>query len=89
MALGAAPRAVAATVLREAILLTGLGMAIGLPLALILGHLIRGELFGVGLFDPPSIGLAMIALGLSGAVAAYLPATRAMRVAPLEAIHTE
>jgi ABC-type antimicrobial peptide transport system permease subunit len=89
MALGAAPRAVAAMVLREAILLTGLGMAIGLPLALILGHLIRGELFGVGLFDPPSIGLAMIALGLSGAVAAYLPATRAMRVAPLEAIHTE
>ncbi len=89
MALGAAPRAVAAMVLREAMLLTGLGMAIGLPLALILGRLIRGELFGIGLFDPPSIGLAMIALGLSGAVAAYLPATRAMRVAPLEAIHTE
>jgi ABC-type antimicrobial peptide transport system permease subunit len=62
---------------------------IGLPLALVLGHLMRGELFGIGLFDPPSIGLATIALGSSGAIAAYLPAIRAMRVPPLEAIHTE
>jgi len=89
LALGAAPAAVARMVLREAALLTGLGIAIGLTVALAAAHLVEAQLYGIGLFDPPSVGLAIVVLGLSGTLAACLPASRAMRIAPLDAIHTE
>jgi putative ABC transport system permease protein len=89
MALGAAPRAVERMVLREAILLTGVGMAIGLPVALAATRLVRGQLFGISFFDPPSIGLATVVLALSAALAALVPAMRASRVAPLEAIRAD
>jgi predicted permease len=89
MALGAAPSAVEGMVLREAILLTGFGMALGLPVALAATRLVRGQLFGISFFDPPSIGLATVVLATSAAVAAWLPALRASRVAPLEAIRAD
>jgi predicted permease len=89
MALGAAPRAVEGMVLREAILLTGIGMAIGLPVAIGASRLVRGQLFGISFFDPPSIGLATAVLATSAALAAYLPALRASRVAPLAAIRAD
>jgi predicted permease len=89
MALGAAPRMVERMVLREAILLTGFGMAIGLPVALAATRLVRGQLFGISFFDPPSIGLATLVLATSAALAAYLPALRASRVAPLQAIRAD
>jgi predicted permease len=89
MALGAAPSAVERMVLREAILLTGFGMAIGLPVALAATRLVRGQLFGISFFDPPSIGLATVVLSVSAALAAFVPAMRASRVAPLEAIRAD
>jgi predicted permease len=89
MALGAAPRMVERMVLREAILLTGFGMALGLPVALAATRLVRGQLFGISFFDPPSIGLATLVLGVSAALAAFVPAMRASRVAPLEAIRAD
>jgi ABC-type antimicrobial peptide transport system permease subunit len=76
-------------VLREAILLTGFGMALGLPVALAATRLVRGQLFGISFFDPPSIGLATLVLGVSAALAAFVPAMRASRVAPLEAIRAD
>jgi ABC-type antimicrobial peptide transport system permease subunit len=89
MALGAAPGRVGGMVVREAVLMTGAGMAVGLPAALLSARLARAQLFHIGLFDPPSIGLATVVLTLSAALAALIPATRAMRVDPLQAIHTE
>jgi predicted permease len=89
MALGAAPRAVEGMVLREAIVLTGVGMAIGLPVAIAATRLVQGQLFGISFFDPPSIGLAAAVLATSAALAAWLPALRASRVAPLEAIRAD
>src|SRR5581483_1989386 len=89
MALGAAPSAVERMVLREAILLTGFGMAIRLPVALAATRLVRGQLFGISFFDPPSIGLATVVLSVSAALAAFIPALRASRVAPLEAIRAD
>ncbi len=89
MALGAAPGTVGRMVVREAVLMTTAGMAVGLPAALMSARLARAELFHIGLFDPPSIGLATVVLGLSAALAAFIPATRAMRVDPLKAIRTE
>jgi putative ABC transport system permease protein len=89
MALGAAPQAVERMVLGEAIVLTGFGMAIGLPVALAAARLVRGQLFGISFFDPPSIGLATVVLAVSAALAALVPAMRASRVAPLEAIRAD
>jgi predicted permease len=86
MALGAQPGAVVRMVLREAMALAGSGIVIGLPVALAASQLIRGRLFHIGVFDPPSIGIAVIILAFSAAVAAYLPALRASSVAPLAAI---
>lgn len=89
MALGAAPARVGRMVVRDAILMTGAGIALGLPAAVLAARLVRAQLFHIGLFDPPSIGLATCVLTLSAALATLIPATRAMRVDPLRAIHTE
>jgi predicted permease len=89
MALGAAPRAVEGMVIREAIVLTVVGMAIGLPVAIAASRLVQGQLFGISFFDPPSIGLATAVLASSAALAAWVPALRASRVAPLEAIRAD
>jgi predicted permease len=86
MALGAEPGAVIRMVLREAMALAGSGIVIGLPVALAASQLIRARLFHIGVFDPPSIGIAVIILAVTAAIAAYLPALRASSVAPLAAI---
>ncbi len=86
MALGAEPGAVIRMVLAEAMALAGSGIVIGLPVAVAASQLIRGRLFHIGVFDPPSIGIAVIILAITAAVAAYLPALRASSVAPLAAI---
>jgi predicted permease len=86
MALGAEPGAVIRMVLREAMALAASGIVIGLPVAVAASQLIRGRLFHIGVFDPPSIGIAVIILAISAAIAAYLPALRASSVAPLAAI---
>jgi ABC-type antimicrobial peptide transport system permease subunit len=48
--------------------------------------LLKTQLFGIDLIDPPSIALAIAVLGGSAVLAGYLPARRAARVAPLEAL---
>jgi predicted permease len=86
MALGAEPGAVVRMVLGEAMRLAGAGIVLGLPVALAASQLIRGRLFHIGIFDPPSIGIAVVILAVSAAIAALLPALRASSVAPLAAI---
>ena len=86
MALGAEPGAVIRMVLSEAMTLAVSGIVLGLPVAVAASQLIRGRLFHIGVFDPPLIGIAVIVLAISAALAAYLPALRASSVAPLAAI---
>jgi putative ABC transport system permease protein len=70
-------------------LLTGIGMAIGLPLAFVLARALSSLLFGVSATDPFAfIGLPLI-LGSVAALASYLPARRAVRVDPLTALRYE
>ena len=80
------PGAVIRMVLSEAMTLAISGIVLGLPVAVAASQLIRGRLFHIGVFDPPSIGIAVIVLAISAALAAYLPALRASSVAPLAAI---
>ena len=89
MALGAEGAQVRRMVLREAMTLVAGGALVGVPLALVGTRLLRSQLFGVGTVDPPSIAAALVVLAVSAAVAGYLPAARAARVGPTEALRAE
>lgn len=89
MALGAEPGDVTRLMLREALLLTVAGVIIGLPVALLTTRLLEGQLFGIGVLDVPSIVAAVVVLAVSAAAAGLLPAMRASRVPPLEALRAE
>jgi ABC-type lipoprotein release transport system permease subunit len=52
-------------------------------------RLIQAQLFGVGTVDLPSLSAAIVVLVARGIVASYLPARRAAKVGPLEALRLE
>jgi len=89
MALGATPRRVAVPVLREALLLTLFGLAVGLPAAFAAGRVIRSQLYGVTPYDPLAIAGAVAALIAVAVIAAWLPARRAAEVDPMTALRCE
>jgi ABC-type antimicrobial peptide transport system permease subunit len=89
MALGAEPRRVRRMVLGEAMALVLGGTVLGVPLAIAATRLLRNQLFGVELLDLPSIVVALAVLAASAAIAGYVPATRAARVGPLDALRTD
>ena len=89
MALGATRWKIAGPILREALLLGGVGVAIGVPVALALSRLIQGLLYDVEPNDPLSFCFAVLALLLVALVAAFIPARRAAKVHPMTALRTE
>jgi predicted permease len=89
MALGARPGDVTRMVFREAMLLVLGGAVIGLPVALVATRLLRSQLFGIGVLDPPSIVLALVVLTAAAGIAGAVPAMRAARVSPMEALRAE
>jgi len=89
VALGAQRRDVIGMILRDAVVLVGLGAVAGLPVALIAAHLIRAQLVGVTPADPTSIILAIGVLATTAATAAFAPALRASRLAPLMSLRQE
>jgi putative ABC transport system permease protein len=89
MALGASLGSVRALVLREAMTLAGIGLAIGIPAALATGRLARSLLYGVAPGDPRLVAAASLLLIGVMLAAAYLPARRATRVNPMVALRSE
>ena len=88
-ALGAEPRDVTTMVLAEAVRVAVIGLLIGVPAGLAATRFIRGQLFGVSAIDWPSLSLAIIVLVSTAVVASYLPARRAAKVGPMEALRLE
>jgi predicted permease len=86
MALGAAQGKILWMVLRETLLLVVVGIAIGVPAALASGRLISTQLYGLDASDPVTLVIATVILTLIAALAGYLPARRASRVDPTEAL---
>jgi len=88
-ALGAQPSDVAWPILREALTLAAIGVAIGLPAALALVRVIRFIFYGVEPHDPLTmIGAAVLMVAVA-ALAAWIPARRAAKIDPMEALRYE
>jgi len=86
MALGAERRGVLAMTVRETMMLVAIGLATGLPLALMAGRVVSGLLFGLTPTDPVSLGATVLLLLGVGLLAGYLPGRRASRVEPMVAL---
>jgi predicted permease len=89
MSLGAAPGKVVAQVVREGMILAGVGTVVGLVLAFAGAQVLRSLLFGVGALDPLTFVAVPAVLLAVTLVAAYLPARRASRVDPVTALKAE
>jgi predicted permease len=89
LALGAERRQVRGMVLREAGWLAVLGVVTGLAVALALAQLVKSMLYGLKAADPASfVGAGSLLLGIA-VIAAWIPALRASRVEPMEALRHE
>jgi predicted permease len=89
MALGANRSNVVALVLRGASWQVGLGLVIGIPVALLDGHLMASQLYGVRTYDPLSLAAAVLILSAFAAIAGFIPARRAASIEPMNALRTE
>jgi predicted permease len=89
MALGGTRSSVVAMVLHGALrqILTGLGL--GIPAALVSGHLMASQLYGVGGYDPVALVSATLVLGLCATLAGFIPARRAASIEPMQALRSE
>jgi putative ABC transport system permease protein len=89
IAIGAGVRDVMWMVLRHGMIVTALGVAIGLPLAIVGSRLIRGLLFEVSPTDPVALGASTVLLALTGLAAGLWPARRAARLDPSKTLRFE
>jgi hypothetical protein len=86
VALGARPRAVVGLVLKQSLAIVGIGLAAGVPLALLAGRAVSSQLYGVQPYSMFALGIATVALFGVAVAACLIPARRAARVDPLAAL---
>ena len=89
MALGANRGNVLWMVVRQAVLLSLLGVAIGLPLAFAAGRLAKDQLIETSQYDPVTLAVAVLILPLLAVAGTCLPARRAAAINPVKALHSE
>ena len=89
MALGAQRADVLKMILRQSMIIVGIGLAIGLFGAFALTRWMGSLLYGVSAHDLSIHGLVLILLGGAGLIASYIPARRAMAVDPMVALRYE
>jgi len=89
IALGAQQADVLQLVLREGLLLVGVGLAVGIPISLASSRALHGFLFGLKGSDPISLLLMISLLAIVAFVAGFIPARRATKVDPVVALRHE
>lgn len=89
MALGASPRAVAMAMTRYGVALTGVGIMCGLAIFALVARFLRLLLFGVAPSDPLTLGSSALILVAIAMLASWVPARRAARVDPADALRAE
>jgi len=89
IALGATRTRVVGLVLREATLLLGLGLTIGVGFAAWAGHAAASLVYGIKPGDPLTTGAAVALLAFVALAASYAPASRASRLQPMDALREE
>ena len=89
MAIGARASDILKMILRQAMTPIAIGACAGLVVALIVGRLFAGLLYGVAPADAVTIGSVLLILGAVGTVASLIPALRASRVNPVTALRYE
>jgi len=89
LALGATGASAIRLVLRDAVAMIAVGIAIALPCVAALGKLVQSQLFGVTATDPATIAAAAMVLAAGALAAAFIPAWRASNVSPTDALRLE
>jgi predicted permease len=89
MALGATRSNVVKLVLRDALWQVVFGLLIGIPAALLAGHLIANQLYQVQEYDPLALAGSIVVLTFCAAIAAFIPAQRAASIEPMQALRIE
>jgi ABC-type antimicrobial peptide transport system permease subunit len=89
MALGAERRSVIAMVMRGAILQAGLGLAIGIPVALLCVRFVKTQLYEITSVNLAVMAGAILTLAVAASIAGLIPAQRAASTDPAKALRTE
>jgi ABC-type antimicrobial peptide transport system permease subunit len=89
MALGAERKSVVALVMRGAMVQAGLGLAIGIPVALVCVRFVKTQLYDITNADASVMAVAIMTLAVAACVAGMIPARRAATIDPMQALRTE
>jgi len=89
MALGAQQSEVLGLVIGQGMVLAGIGSVIGLAASLVFSRMLKNQLFQVSAFDPLTFSVTALVLIVAALAACYIPARRATRVDPMDALRYE
>jgi ABC-type antimicrobial peptide transport system permease subunit len=89
IALGAPPRSVVLSVMKEVCTLALVGIGVGVPASIAVSRVVQSQLFGVSAGDPATVLAASVILLAVALLAGYLPAGHATRIDPVRALRAE